>query len=496
MALSSISGSAPSSIYQMIDQYMQIEQRPRDELVSKKKALYDKKSVFSEMDSILSALKTKADYLSDTIFNPFLAKSGTSSNPDVLGITVKSSAVTGNHEITVDRLAKADTRVSDQYNDSDSSFSSFSTDQTFTIEVGHPTDTDANNRVQISVTVGADAFSGTNDTVLQAIADAVNTAMSQAVGDETINSDEVIHASVVNEERGTSRLVFRSENTGYTYRMDFGSSPLLDALNINNNALSSGTTGGYVTPIGSSATDSELNAQFTMDGLAFYRDSNTVSDAIDGITLKLLNTFSTTETVTVTTDTDTIKEDIQDFIDKYNDAIDFIRKNTRMDPDTHKEAPIAHDYTYRAITTDLRSIAGSEVSGTTNPDYNLLYDIGIEADQEGKLSISDSTKLIDALEANPEFVSDLFTGENGIATKIKEYIDNFVKAGGTIDQSKKLIDNQVTRLDDRIKDMNELLDKKEKQYFDQFSKLQQTMAMLQNQQAIFSSFMSGGQGTS
>lgn len=487
MELSSIYGQG--SLQLLIDQYMALEERPRNELINKKGVLNDKKSVFSKLDSKLSALKTKMTYFNDVVFNPFFAKKTVSSDPDKLDLTAEGTAVAGNHSLTVERLAYSDTRVSDQFNSDDSGFGSFTADETFTISVGHPTDDNSENRVEISVTVTADQLSDTNANVLQNIADAIDTAMSTAVANEEIDSDEVIHASVVSEETGKSRLVLSSEQTGYTYRMEFGASSLLDFLNVNNNAQTSGTTGGYVTEVGTGATDSMLNAKFVMDGLTFYRDSNNVEDALTGVTLKLYDTFDTPEQVTIESDADQVREDVEDFISKYNEAIKFLREKTRTNPDTHERGALSGDSLYQNMIADLRNLVSASVTTTTSDDYTLLYHIGIEADQDGTLSIKDTDKFTRALEANALYVSDLFTSDDGIAHRLEDYIDGFVKTGGTIDDNKEQIDNQITSLNDRIKYMNELLDKKEKQYFEEFSKLQETMYILQNQQTFFSSFI-------
>lgn len=214
-----------------------------------------------------------------------------SSDAEKIGVRVANSASKGNHTLTVQQLAKSDTRVSNQFSESGTDFNSFTSDQTFTIEVAHPTDSDPSNRVAISITVTADQLSGTNDEAIANIAQAINDAMAEAVANETITTEEVVHADVVNEQEGISRLVLKSEQTGYTYRMEFGASSLLDTLGVNNNALSSGTTGGYIYNVGTSITDSELSSIFELDGLTMYRDSNNVDDAYTGITFKLLDVF-------------------------------------------------------------------------------------------------------------------------------------------------------------------------------------------------------------
>mgnify|MGYP000285865739 CR=1 FL=1 len=484
--------SNQSSIERLISQYMALESRPRDDLVSKKDTLNERKTVLSNLDSKLSTLETKVERLTDTITDYFAAKLATGSDNDKFTVSAASSAELGNHNLTVDRLAVSDTRVSKQYTDTDTSFSSFTTDQTFSIEVAHPTDTDSSNRVSISVTVTADKFSQNDDQVLADIADAINSAMTSAVSSETIDSDEVVHASIVTEETGKSRLVLRTEQSGYTYRMDFTDSTddLLQALEVNAAVQYSGTSGGYITYVGTSATNSELNSKFTMDGLTFYRDSNNVTDALTGVTLQLLDTFSTTETITVNVDTESVKGEVQGFLDAYNEALKFLRTNTQMDPDTYEAGTLSNDYIYRGIITELRTIVSNEVSGVSNSDYSRLSSIGIKADDKGLLSIADSDKFTEALEANATNVSDLFNASDGIAVEIKDYIDNFVDTGGTIDNSKDNIDDQVTYLDDRISYMDEWLLKRETQLREEFARLQDTMARLANQQSFFSSFSS------
>ncbi|MHB2155600.1 flagellar filament capping protein FliD [Calditrichota bacterium GD2] len=486
-------GNSTNSIQYLVDQYMIFESRPRDELLQRKEELNSKKSVFSELDSKLSALKTKLEFLNDLVSLPFQAKTAASSDEEKIGVRVDNSASKGNHTLTVQQLAKSDTRVSNQFSDGGSDFNSFTTDQTFTIEVAHPTDTDPANRVQISITVTADQLAGTNGEAIANIAQAINDAMAEAVANETITSEEVVHADVISEQSGFSRLVLKSEQTGYTYRMEFGTSALLDTLGVNTNALSSGTTGGYIYNVGTSITDSELSSVFQLDGLTMYRDSNNVDDAYSGITFKLLDVFSQPVTVSVDTDLESVQKDVEEFIDKYNEVIDFLKKNARMNPDTYEKGALSQDSVYSGMIAELRTMVSEPVDSAANSNYRLLYSIGIEADRDGKLSIKDTGKFTSALEANPSFVSDLFTTSDGVATRLIDYIDRFVKTGGTIDSSKKQLDSRIRSLEDRIDYMNEILDKKEKQYFEEFTKMQETIYMLQNQQMFFSSFgITGG----
>ena len=182
-----------------------------------------------------------------------------------------------------------------------------------------------------------------NDSILTEIATAINSAMGSAVSAKTIDADEKVSASVVHEEDGTSRLVFRSTQSGFTNRQSFTDSTnsLLSTLEISNNVLSSGTAGGYITAIGTTATDSALNAQLLVDGLTFYRDSNSISDILDGVTMNIKDVNATSETLQVSEDTEAVKKEVEDILNAYNDIIKFLREKSKVDPETNARGALS-----------------------------------------------------------------------------------------------------------------------------------------------------------
>jgi flagellar hook-associated protein 2 len=466
--------NSSNSIDSLVEQYMTIEEEPKVELEGKKEDLYSKKSVLTTLHSKLSSLKTAAEELADPLTDHFAAKNARSSDADKFLVSATANAELGNHSLTVEQLAQADTRVSKQYTDSNTSFGSITTDQTFSIEVGHPLDEDPYNRVSIDVTINADSFNQTDDKVLADIADAVNVAMGNAVIAGTITSAERVQASIVTEQTGISRLIFRSMSSGYDYRQDMTDSTdsLLAALEINQNVQSSGSAGGYMTAIGTSATDSTLNSKFLLDGLTFYRNSNLISDALSGVTLELLDSFETTENITINADTASVKEEVRTFLDSYNELMQYVRDNTGINSETGTSGVLSLDSKYMDMKSSLRTITLSPVEGVLNSDYSSLFSIGIEANSIGMLSIKDASKFTEALEASTTNVSDVFkTSENGIIDQLINYIGKFIGADGKIYDSKNTIDEQVSYLDDRIE-------------------IQQAIALLSSQQNILQSYTS------
>ncbi len=489
---SSVLSGGQSQVDYYVEQMMIYESQPKYELLDKKSSLNSKRKVLSNLDSKLSALQTKSERFIDPITDYFSYRIASSSDSEKFSVSADSGAPIGNHSISVNRLAASDTRVSKTFTNTNSDFTGISEDQTFSIEVAHPTDDDDSNRESISVTVSASTFSGTNDDVLKGIVDAINSAMSSAQGNETIDNDEVAHASVVEEVDGESRIILRSGQSGYTYRMDFTDSAdtLLNTLELNSTSQAAGSSGGYITSVGTSASNSSLNNQLTVDGLTFYRDSNTIEDIFDNITIDLLDTFSTTENMTISTDVDSVKNEVQEFLTSYNEAISFLRENAQINTTTYKSGALSSDLTYRSIGNDLRSILQGSVDSVTNSNYSKLFNIGIEFDSEGKLSISDTSKFENAVKANSIYVSDIFNSDEGFANQINDYLDNYVKTGGTIDSSKSNLDEQILQLDSRLTLMDDMLAKKETQLRSEMTELQRMMVELTNQQQFFSNFTS------
>lgn len=483
--------SNQNSIDLLIQQQMNIERRPLTRLELHRDELNNRKNALTELNSKVSSFYSLASRFVDTsITNYLAAKKAGSSDTAKFTATASSTAQIGNHQIAVERLATMDTRVSKQYTDSASDFAGFLTDQVFSIDVAHPTDVDSSNRETISVTVSAADLAGTNDTALAAIAEAINAAMSQAITSEVIASDELIRASVVSEQSGVSRLVLRSSQGGFTYRMGMTDSAdnFLQAMEVNSAVQSTGTSGGYITSVGTSAADSLLNSKLTLDGLTFYRDSNEITDILSGVNLRLLDTFATDEVLSISSDTDKVKSEVQNFLDAYNNTVTLLRKQAITDPDTKTAGVLARDFTYRNMVYDLRQYSSITVTDVNNTNYSKLFNIGIEADSSGKLSFKDTDKFIAAMEDNARNVADIFQGTDGIATKLESYLDQYLKSGGKIASSKKSIDSQLTLLNTHISQVEERMQTRESQLRKEFASLQTTMSMLVNQQNFLSQY--------
>ncbi|MEK7773355.1 MAG: flagellar filament capping protein FliD, partial [Deltaproteobacteria bacterium] len=179
------------------------------------------------------------------------------------------------------------------------------------------------------------------------------------------------------------------------------------------------------------------DASFSVDGLSMTRSSNTVTDAISGVTLDLNSADSAqTVTLTVARDTSAIKESISDFVAKYNSVVSYIKSNNRYDSENKTSGPFFGDPVARSIWDDLRRTMTGAVSGLPDTMNRLVY-AGISTDTEGVMSVDD-TVLSTALSTSFDDVVNLFiegdtTSGFGklvydASNSISDYVDGRIKS--------------------------------------------------------------------
>jgi flagellar hook-associated protein 2 len=149
-------------------------------------------------------------------------------------------------------------------------------------------------------------------------------------------------------------------------------------------------------------TQSAKDSRFKVDGFPLgadewiTRSSNTVSDVISGVTLHLLDTG--TVNVTLTRDTEAIKDKLNTWVEAYNEVVSYIDKNTSYDKDTGEAGILMSDQTLSNMLNNLRRTLIQRTSGfVVDVDTFLMPgQIGLNLDRDGLLNL-DSDVLSKAL---------------------------------------------------------------------------------------------------
>ncbi|MBI4246630.1 MAG: flagellar filament capping protein FliD [Candidatus Rokubacteria bacterium] len=474
MAISSVrQGTVSGELQDLAFALLARDRIPVDALKSRRTALTQKSSILSTLKTRLTSLRLELDSLAQIgTLSPFSAKAAAASDTNVLTASASASAANAALSITVSQLAKRATHVSDRFTDTGTVISDGGTGTfNFTITIG-------GTAFATSVAIGAGE---TDKTVLDNIVTAINTAVGSKGS-----------AVRISPQTGQSRLSVSSADTGTANKITFTDTDgLLTRIGLAKATPTAATaiTGGYVFE---DLGNNELNATLVVDGLTYFRDSNTVTDLITGVTLNLKATSATAVTVKIQPDADKALEKLKSFITKYNEAIDYVNQQTAVDAKAGVRGALVGDTTFSRLRVELRMKAATIVSSQAAGTPNSLGALGIRQAADGKLSISDETKLRDTFVANPAAVQSLFNAADGVAKTLKTYVEGFTSSGGTIVASQSGITTRTTGLSGQITRMEATLAKKQRALEQQLARQQALLNNLSRQQSQIQSFFALG----
>lgn len=388
------------------------ERAPKDaQLARLEKATTTKFSALGQFRGALGELQTAIGSLKDpTLFQKI---SATVADTSRLTATATQGAAAGTYAIQVKALATS----------SKVATASVSSASSATFNAG-----------QLTVSLGGVA-QGVVDIAQGAKLQDVATAINAKVAGKGIS------ASVVTDPaNGSGRLVLSSTKTGAGQGLTLeatsltGSSPSpvknLDSLNITAGIgalASSGAAAGFISQA--------ANAQIEVDGIQINPPTNTVSDAIGGVTLNLLKAEVGVETkLTVGVDKGAATSAIKKFVESYNKLISTTNQLTSVVSAGDGKPPVVGglvgDSSVRSVLSGLRAELVSPQSGG---DINVLADLGITTQKDGTLKVDDA-KLNKAIGDNFTAVSSFLTGSDGLMSRLASRVDGYTKSGGVLQQ--------------------------------------------------------------
>ncbi len=185
-------------------------------------------------------------------------------------------------------------------------------------------------------------------------------------------------------------------------------------LNFSTGTLNAGDTFQVqaFSPIVQNASDAKISFGASSglgSPIVVTSETNTFNEVITGIKFDVHKITAPGESVIISSSigTEEIKSSIDDFIKRYNEVIDFIDTQNEYNQDTEESGILFGDSTLWLLRQTLSYSMGAKIDGL-NPDFNQLYSIGIRSKMDGKLGITDSSRLENALQNNLEDVIKLF----------------------------------------------------------------------------------------
>ncbi|MCH4881128.1 flagellar cap protein FliD [Pseudomonas sp. TMW22090] len=340
----------------------------------------------------------------------FSGLTSSSSDEKVATITTGSGAANGTYSLVVTQLATASKLSTRTFSGgAPSVVNSGATPTTLTIS-------QSGKNFDLSIPPGA---------TLQEVRDSINTQFSTSG----------LSANILTDSTG-SRLVLTSSTMG-----------------VGSDLTLSGNSG---IETGSTVIDVPKNAKYTVDGsIEMESKSNTISEAISGVNIKLVsvsptaaNASKATPTIiAVSTSAPALKSGVKGFVDTYNALMKAISAETKVTigaDGTPTAGALTGDSSMRTLMTSIRNELNA-LSG--NGSFKSLAQFGISTESTTGLLTLDDKKWEKAVATNAADVSSMFAGKTGILARMTAATDSYAKATtGTLAERSKTLTESLTDL--------------------------------------------------
>ena len=423
MAIGGIGGlGSGMDIRAMVDALVNAEKAPKESQLSRlERTTNTKISAIGQFKSALSSFETALKKLNSASL--YQQRAAVSADESIFTVTAGSRSVAGNYDIQVLGLAQG-SKVSLAGVDSADTVIGTGT---LNIQIGYES-------LDVEIAEGKDTLAD--------IRDAINAA----------GKEKGLSATIVTDPGGAggSRLVLNSTVTGAGKDISVAATGSEGLAVLEFPASAAAPDGDRAPRMLTAASD----ARFSIDGIVMSSASNTIDDAIEGVSLALNAAQSPDDqaagkklALTVSEDLDAVKSSVTEFVDSYNQLMRTIGSLTKVTPGAGEGAPstgaLVGDASVRSFTNSVRS----ELSSPSDGEIRILADLGITTERDGSLKL-DAAKLDKVLENGTDKLSTFFAGENGLMTRLESRVKPYTQTGG-------LLDNRNTALQSTIADVRD-----------------------------------------
>ncbi|MDR6990869.1 flagellar filament capping protein FliD [Luteimonas sp. 3794] len=220
------------------------------------------------------------------------------------------------------------------------------------------------------------------------------------------------------------------------------------------------------------------DARVSIDGLVTTSASNTITEAVPGMTLALKQTG--TSRVEVKSDPSGSRAAVDGFVRAYNAALKAIGSATSYNAETKTPSSLTGDAQMRGAASQLRSVMNDLLGGLAAQGLDAKT-LGLQTqgfpNPDGTL-VLDSAKFNEAMAANPASVVAAFTGESGLAAKLNEVVKTYVGTDGAITLRTKGLNDQLKDVGRRREALDARMEAAAKRYRTQFVALDSLMSQM------------------
>ena len=445
MAISATGLGSGLDVKSLVDQLVAAERQPvANRLAAQEARATAQLTGIGRLKSALSLFQTAVGNLAD--IDQFQQRIATISDDTHIAAAVTAAAEPASYAVEVISLASAHRLVSDPFATAGS-----------VVGEGQLVISSGADSMQIEITSANNTLAG--------IRDAINNA----------TNNPGIKASIVTGADG-AHLILSATATGVTNAISINAVAAGSPLEILE--YGTGTTNNLT------QATAATNASVKIDGLLVTSAGNSIEDAIEGVTINLLEAEpGTIVTLDIDYDTDAAKQSVAKFVEAYNAVVGTINELTAYNKDTGAGGALLGDAATRSVKNALREALGRVAGGADDP-FRTLAEIGISTGTNGKLAL-DATKLGTAIAADFDAVGRLLADEDtGIAVRLQTIAADYLASDGRIVARETTLKARLEDISDRRAVLETRMEQVRKRYQAQFNALDQLVGQL-NQTSSF-----------
>ena len=439
----------------MVDQMIEAEKAKGVKFTQRKEQYTQSQNAWKDLNTRLDSLHKRLDDLQKP--ENFQSKTAKLTGPEHFSVSTETNALTGNYRVQVSQLATQSRLNGEQVKLGDNVIDSVDT----TLGIN-----------------GSISFKGETSTIEISDTDSLRD-ISRKINEKT--SESGVKSSIIDNRLVLVNTEFGTESIGLT-----GSGDTLSRLGLNQEEI-----------IGQ-------EAKFSIDGLEVTRSSNTIDDAIEGLTFTLTNVHAGEEStvLAVSENLDKAADTLQKFVEQYNSTQSYITQQLSVgDPsaENNKTGTLSGDGTLMRLQSSLRSLM---TASTGTGEIKSLADLGVTIDRSGTASFNRSA-LEEQLKDKPQAVSDFFSRtvteqvevekdgimtteskseRKGFSVDMRSFVNEYISGTtGIIKGRQDTYDRMIKDLNKRIEQFDMRIDAKRERYIRQFSALDTAMMRAESQ---------------
>jgi flagellar hook-associated protein 2 len=462
MAISSPGIGSGLDVKSIVTQLVNLEKQPIVQLQTKGSTLQTKLSAYGQIKSSLASLDDASSALMDT--TTWNARTFSSNSTSAVTGSATSTALTSSFSLQVTALAQVQSLKSSA------------------VTAGVALGTEGRLDIQVGQWSGT-SFDGGANAVMSVSVTSTDTLSDVAT---KINNAGAGVSALVVTSGGLDRLLIRGNSTGgaagfQVRAYDGASTEVTDGVTgVGKFAYAYSAGGASPGFYGMTQTQAAQDAAITIDGIAVSSATNTVTDAVPGVTLNLLSTTTTAAQVTVGLDKEVIKTKMEAFRTAYNDIRVKLTDFLKYDAGSKTSGPLQGDATAIGLQSMLRNLAAA--NGPAGSTIRRLSDMGFEMQRDGTLT-TNSSKLDSAL-VDPTNVQTFLTyssgtpSTDGIARRLREFARSANSVEGNVTGRNTALQAAITRNTKEIDNLNVRVARTEASLYKQYSSLDAKLGTL------------------